>query len=77
MMDAIRSSVTSDHRRATLRHIPEDGILHIILPVVLYVSETSSLTLREENRLRAFENRVLRSIYGPRINDLTRERRNL
>jgi len=32
----------------------------IILPVVLYGCETWSLTLREERRLRLFENRVLR-----------------
>jgi hypothetical protein len=37
----------------------------IILPVVLYGCKTWSLTLREEHRLRAFENRVLR-IYGPK-----------
>jgi hypothetical protein len=38
----------------------------IILPVVLYECETRSLTLREECRLRVFENRVLRSIIGPK-----------
>ena len=38
----------------------------IILPVVLYGCETSSLTLREEHRLRVFENRMLRTIFGPR-----------
>jgi hypothetical protein len=37
----------------------------IILPVVLYGCETWSLTLREERRLRVFENRVLRRIFGP------------
>ena len=36
----------------------------IILPIVLYGSETWSLTLREEHRLRAFENKVLRKIFG-------------
>ena len=36
----------------------------IILPVVLYGSETWSLKLREEHRLRMFENRVLRRIFG-------------
>jgi hypothetical protein len=36
----------------------------IILPVVLYGCETWSLTLREEYRLRVFENRVLRRIFG-------------
>jgi hypothetical protein len=38
----------------------------IILPVVLYRCETWSLTLREEHRLRVFENRVLRRIFGPK-----------
>jgi hypothetical protein len=38
----------------------------VILPVVLYGCETWSLTLREEHRLRAFENRVLRRIFGPK-----------
>jgi sorting nexin-29 len=37
-----------------------------ILPVVLYGCETWSLTLREEHRLRVFENRVLRRIFGPK-----------
>jgi hypothetical protein len=36
----------------------------IILPVVLYGCETWALTLREEQRLRVFENRVLRRIFG-------------
>jgi hypothetical protein len=38
----------------------------IILPVVLCGCETWSLTLREEHRLRVFENRVLRKIFGPK-----------
>jgi hypothetical protein len=37
----------------------------IILPVVLYGCETWSLTLRER-RLRVFENRVLRKVFGPK-----------
>jgi hypothetical protein len=37
----------------------------VILPVVLYGCETWPLTLREEHRLRVFENRVLRRIFGP------------
>jgi len=36
----------------------------VILPVVLYGCETWSFTLREEHRLRVFENRVLRRIFG-------------
>jgi hypothetical protein len=38
----------------------------VILPVVLYGCETWSLTLREERRLRVFESRVLRRIFGPK-----------
>jgi hypothetical protein len=38
----------------------------VILPVVLYGCETWSLTLEEEHRLRIFENRVLRKIFGPK-----------
>jgi hypothetical protein len=38
----------------------------VILPVVVYGCETWSLTLREEHRLRAFEGRVLREIFGPK-----------
>jgi hypothetical protein len=36
------------------------------LPFVLYGCETWSLTLREEHRLRVFENRVLRRTFGPK-----------
>jgi hypothetical protein len=43
----------------------------IILPVVLYGCETWSLTLREEHRLRVFENRVLKRIFGPKRVDMT------
>jgi hypothetical protein len=43
----------------------------IILTVVLYGCETWSLTLREEHRLRVFENRVLKRIFGPKINGVT------
>jgi hypothetical protein len=38
----------------------------VILPVVLYGCETWALTLREEHRLKVFENRVLRRIFGPK-----------
>jgi hypothetical protein len=38
----------------------------VILPVVLYGCETWSLTLKEEQRLRVFENRILRGILGPK-----------
>ena len=49
----------------------------IILPVVLYGCETWSLTLREERRLRVFENRVLRRIFGPKRDDVIGEWRKL
>ena len=49
----------------------------IILPVVLYGCETWSLTLREERRLRVFENRVLRRIFGPRRDTVKGEWRKL
>ena len=49
----------------------------IILPVVLYGCETWSLTLREEGRLKVFENRVLRRIFGPRRDEVTGEWRKL
>jgi hypothetical protein len=45
----------------------------IILPVVLYGCETWSLTLREEHRLRVFENRVLRRVFGPKRDEVTEE----
>ena len=48
----------------------------IILPVVLYGCETWSLTMREEHRLRVFENRVLRGILGPRRDKLTKDGEN-
>jgi hypothetical protein len=49
----------------------------IILPVVLYGCETWSLSLREEHRLRVFENRVLRRIFGPKRDEVTGEWRKL
>jgi hypothetical protein len=49
----------------------------IILPVVLYGCETWSLTLREEHRLRVFENKVLKRIFGPKRDEVTREWRKL
>jgi hypothetical protein len=49
----------------------------IILPVVLYGCETWSLTLREECRLRVFENKVLRRKFGPKRDEVTGEWRRL
>jgi hypothetical protein len=49
----------------------------IIVPVVLYGCETWSLTLREERKLRVFENMVLRRIFGPRRDEIMGEWRRL
>ena len=49
---------------------------NIILPVVLYGCETWALTLREERRLRKFENRVLR-IFGSKWDEVKGEWRKL
>ena len=49
----------------------------IILPVVLYGCETWSLTLRQEYKLRVFENRVLRRIFGPKRDEILGEWRKL
>ena len=45
--------------------------------MVLYGCETWSLTLREERRLRVFENRVLRKVFGPKRDDVTGKWRKL
>jgi len=49
----------------------------VILPVVPYGCETWSRTLREERRLRVFENRVLRRVFGPKRDEVTGEWRKL
>jgi hypothetical protein len=48
-----------------------------MLPVVLCGCESWSLTLREECRLRVFENKVLRRIFGPKRDEVTGEWRRL
>jgi len=50
---------------------------NIILPVVLYGCETWSLTLKEERRLRVFENRVLRRVFGSKRDEVSGEWRKL
>jgi len=49
----------------------------VILLVLLYGSETWSLTLQEERELRIFENKVMRRIFGPRRDEGTVEWRRL
>ena len=48
----------------------------LIKSVVLYECETWSLTLRKEHRLRVFENRVLRRLFGPKREEVIREWKN-
>jgi hypothetical protein len=55
----------------TLNQKLEFDIKTIIFPVVLYGCETWSLTLRVEHRLRVFENRVLRRIFGSKRDEVT------
>jgi hypothetical protein len=49
----------------------------IILPVVLFGCETWLLILRQERRLLVFENRVLRRVFGPKRDEVTKEWRKL
>ena len=50
---------------------------NVILPVVLYGCETWSLALRKECKLRVFENRVLRRVFGPKRDEVKGEWRRL
>ena len=49
----------------------------VILPVILYGCESWSTTLADEQKLRVFENKVLRKIYGPKRDEMTGEWRRL
>ena len=61
-----------------IQKVKDQGIYRtLILPVVVYGCETWSLTLREERRLRVFENRVLRRVFGPKRDEVTGEWRKL
>jgi hypothetical protein len=58
------------------KNVKIKGYGTIVFPVVLYGCETWSLTLREERRMRVFENRVLR-IFGTKRDEVTGEWRKL
>jgi hypothetical protein len=75
MLATIRFSVLSS--RLLSRKLKVKICKTMILPVVLYGCETWSLTLREEHRLRVFENRVPRRIFGPKGDEVTGEWRKL
>jgi len=59
------------------RNIKSKMYRNVILPVVLYGCETWSFTFREGCRLRIFEDRVLRRIFRPKRDEVTREWRRL
>jgi hypothetical protein len=84
MQEEIKSRLNSGNACYHLVHSPLSSHLlsknvkvkiykTIILPVVLYGCETWFLTLREEHRLRVFENRVLRRIFGPKRDEVPGE----
>jgi hypothetical protein len=75
MLATIQFSLLSS--RLLSRNVQVKVYKTIILPVVLYGCETWSLTLKEEHRLRVFENRVLRRIFGPKRDEVTEELRSL
>ena len=61
-----------------LRRLHNEGLNDLYCsPNIVYGRETLSLTLREERRLRVFENKVLRRIFGPRKDEVTGEWRRL
>jgi len=66
VQNLLSSSLLSKHLKIKVYRI-------IILPVILYGCETWSIILREERRLRVFENRVLRRIFGPKRGEVTGE----
>jgi hypothetical protein len=68
VQDLLSSSLLSKNTKINIYRI-------IILPIVLYGCETWSLTLRKEHRPRVFKNRVLRRIFGPKRDEVTRESR--
>ena len=70
MQNLLSSRLLSKHLRIKIYRT-------IILPVVLYGCETWSLILREERKLRVFENMVLRKIFGQRRDEVTGEWRGL
>jgi len=69
VQNLLSSSLLSKHTKIKIYR-------SIILPV-LYGCETWSLKLREERRLKVFENRVLRRIFGPKRDEVTGEWRKL
>jgi len=63
-VSTVASSLLSENVKIKIHRI-------LILPAVLYEYETWSLSLRKERRLRMFENRVLRGVFGPKRDEVT------
>ena len=63
--------------QAAIQKFKDQDIWNYNLVVVLYGCETWSLTLREEMKLRVFENKMLRRIFGPRSDEVTGDWRRL
>jgi len=70
VQNLLSSSLTSKYLKIKIHRT-------VILPVVLYGCETWSLILREGRRVRVYENRVLRRIFGPKRDEVTGEWRKL
>ena len=70
VQNLLSSSLLSKNKKSKVSRI-------IIFPVVLYGCEIWSITLREGRRLRVFQNRVLRKIFGPKRVEVTGEWRKL
>ena len=70
MQNLLSSRLLSKHLKIKIHRT-------IILPVVLYGCETWSLAVREERRLRVFENKELRRVFGPKRDAVTGEWRKL
>ena len=66
VQNLLSSSMLSESIKTEIRRT-------VILHVIFYGCETWPLTLREERRLRVFENRVLRIIFGPKREEVTEE----
>jgi len=64
---------TEYNQRVATHHNLFISLRGSVLPVVLYGCETWSLKRWEERKLRAFENMVLRRIFGPRRDEVTGE----
>jgi hypothetical protein len=75
MLAIVRFSLLSSY--LLCRNLKVKTYQTVILPVVLYGCETWSLTLREEHRLRVFDNRVLRKMFGPDRDEVAGEWRKL